>query len=159
MGEGNGSTRIVRARFSLKARRALQTWQMTLASLLSNLTRCSSPSPSSRRRSRTSGAAESSLMQTVVPALTRLNGQTAGPAHVPSMILQPVTFLFTAQQDKLIALNGQAGFWPIVIKFCHPNHVQTSAATRGLLWQTGKPNWRPVSKPISNSWPGQGVAG
>jgi hypothetical protein len=51
------------------------------------------------------------LMQTVVPALTRLNGHTTGPAHSPSTTLYAVSFLFTSGQDRLMRPASQAGFW------------------------------------------------
>jgi len=74
------------ASFWLIARRALQTWHMKLDWRANNLICCSSPNPNSRRREVISGEAESFLMQTVVPACTRLNGQTLTPAQRPSKI-------------------------------------------------------------------------
>jgi hypothetical protein len=79
----------------LMPRRALQTWQMMLEWQLSSFTFWSSYKPISRRRVLTSGEAESCLMQTTLPALTRLSGQTSGPAHSPSKITYVGFRLFT----------------------------------------------------------------
>jgi len=82
--EATASTKIESANSSLIPSRALQTWQMRFEFRASNLICCSSQMPSSRNRAVTSGAAESCLMQTTVPASTRLNGQTPEPTHCPS---------------------------------------------------------------------------
>jgi len=65
--------------------------------------------PSSRSRSRNSGDATSSLMQTVVPAATWFNGQTDGPAQRPSTTLKSVADFFTTPQRRSRATSGQAG--------------------------------------------------
>ena len=63
---------------------------------------CSSQKPSSRKRCVTSGAVESCLIQTTVPASTRLNGQTFGPAHLPSKITYDCVRFFTEAEIRLI---------------------------------------------------------
>jgi hypothetical protein len=51
-------------------------------------------------------------MQTVVPACTRLNGQTSGPAHWPSTTKNLGTGLrFTAQDHRLIETELQGRIW------------------------------------------------
>src|SRR5262245_30595737 len=59
------------------ARRALQTRQMMLDSLVRSLMICSSPKPISRNRPASLGEAQSCLMRTATPALTRVSGHNA----------------------------------------------------------------------------------
>jgi hypothetical protein len=93
---------MVSANCSLMPSRALQTWQIRLDCLLSNLTICFSPKPISRSRTRISGAPDKCLTQTTVPALTWLKGQTVVPAHSPSTTTTGFRFsgLLIARQNR-----------------------------------------------------------
>jgi hypothetical protein len=84
MEAGRASTRMESANLRLRPRRALQTRQMNPGPFASSLISWSSTKPSSRSLSVNWGSAESCLMHTTVPALTRLKGQTLGPAQRPS---------------------------------------------------------------------------
>ena len=98
---GRDSTKIFSANSSLMARRALQTWQMTLALLLSNRIFRSSQKPSSRNRCFISGDAESCLMRTAVPAWTWVRGQIKG-CWQPSGAGGVGADFFTAAQIRAI---------------------------------------------------------
>src|SRR3954471_20765191 len=72
---------------------------MRLLWRLRSLICCSSQKPISRRRWETSGEAESCLMRTAVPAMTRLNGQRNGsfgqPFSPKQLDIKPFTVSLT----------------------------------------------------------------
>src|SRR5690348_13771466 len=84
------------ANCSLIASLALQTRQMKFAWLVSNRMICSSPRPISRRRFWVSGAAQSCLMRTAMPALTLLRGHGS---HRDSLRLL-ISLIFTGQVSR-----------------------------------------------------------
>jgi hypothetical protein len=112
----SGSTQMASANSALMPRRALQTWQMTLLCWLSNLMRCSSQKPISRRRREISGEALSCLIRQAVPTLNLLSGQIKDDSR-PWLAFTIDVFLLTARQGKVIETGLQEGFrWPVLSK-------------------------------------------
>src|SRR5689334_18281344 len=100
------------------ARRALQTWQMKLDWLVSSRIIWSSQRPSSRRRFCISGAAQSCLMRTATPALTRVSGQTSQRDSSTPGSTAFSQFIIDCHESLLRDGFSLHIFWPAVTIFC-----------------------------------------